>query len=329
MKTLITVIVGLLIVIAVPALVMVAAYRHRSKPEAVRHYETSNPHVTGRTQVSAHRSGAGVMPEETMMALRWCAGNPDFTPDCFEFDLHITKDDVLVLLHDDELDRTSDSEEVFGRAHVRADEMTYAELRRLNMGAKFVSDAGETLYAGLHGDAVPDDLRIVALTDALDYLESVGRFSYIIELKNGGGQGVHAADLLYAALSERKLLDRAVFGSFHGEVSAHVDESCPGFMRGTSPSEVLEFYVASLLGRGDYVPPCRLLQVPFGIPKESRGVNLGTARFINYAHAHDMAVQYWTVNREEDMEYLISIGADCVMSDYPDRLYKVRARMGK
>ena len=329
MKVLFTAIGCFLILAGALALAMLLAYRHRSRPEDIRSYETTNPHITGRTQVSAHRSGAGVMPEETMMALRWCAGNPDFTPDCFEFDLHLTKDDVLVLLHDDELDRTSDSQEVFGRTHVRADEMTYAELRRLNMGAKFVSDAGESPYAGLHGDAVPDDLRIVALTDALDYLESVGRFSYIIEMKNGGELGKRAADLLYAALKERDLLDRAVFGSFHGEVSAHVDADCPGLMRGTSPSEVLEFYLASLLNRKDYVPLCRLLQVPFGIPKESYGVNLGTARFLNYAHAHDMAVQYWTVNREEDMAYLLSLGADCIMSDYPDRLYKVRARMGK
>ena len=317
----------LLILAAVLLAVLLIAYFHRSKPSAVRKYETTNPHIAERTQVSAHRCGAGVMPEETMKALVWCAENPDFTPDWFEFDLHVTKDDVLVLLHDDEMDRTSDSEAVFGKAHVRAGDMTYAELRKLNMGAKFVSDSGESPYAALSGDAVPDDLRIVALADALDYLESVGSFRYIIELKNGGDTGKRAADLLHGILAERGLLDRVLFGSFHGEVSAYVDATYPDLWRGTYASEVLDFYLAALTNKKDYQPPCRALQIPFGIPKESYGVNLGTAQVINYAHAHDMAVQYWTVNDEKDMAYLISIGADCIMSDYPDKLYRVREEM--
>ena len=316
-----------LILLLVVLAVVVCAYRYRSKPDAVRRYETTNPHIAAFTQVSAHRCGAGVMPEETMMGLRWCAENTEFRPDWFEFDLHITKDDVLVLLHDDELDRTSDSEKVFGRAHVRAGEMTYEELRRLNMGAKFVSDAGEAPYAGLSGDAVPDELRIVALEDALDYLESVGSFRYIIEVKNGGEAGMRAADLLYGILAQRGLLDRALFGSFHGEVSGYVDRTHPDLQRGAYGSEVLAFYIAAVTNKKDYEPTCRVLQIPFANWKESYGMNLGTARVINYAHAHDMAVQYWTVNDEKDMAYLISIGADCIMSDYPDKLYRVREQM--
>ena len=319
----------LMVLVLLLAAVLCFAWFHRSRPEQIRAYETTNPHITGRTQVSAHRSGAGVMPEESMKALRWCAENEAFTPDCFEFDLHITRDGVLVLLHDDTLDRTADVEEVFGRTGIRAEEWDYADLRRLNIGAKFVSDAGESPYRDLHGEAVPDDLRIVALTDALDYLETVRPFSYIIEMKNGGELGIRAADLLYRALAERNLLDRAVFGSFHGEVSDYVDARYPDLMRGAHASEVLSFFLAALTNKKDYTPPCRLLQIPFNIPKECHYVNLGTAMLINYAHAHDMAVQYWTVNDERDMRYLLSLGADCIMSDYPDRLWRVREEMGK
>ena len=59
------------------------------------------------------------------------------------------------------------------------------------------------------------------------------------------------------------------------------------------------------------------------------GINLGTAQVINYAHSHDMAIQYWTINNEEDMRYLVSMGADCIMTDYPDKLYRVMVEMGK
>ena len=36
-----------------------------------------------------------------------------------------------------------------------------------------------------------------------------------------------------------------------------------------------------------------------------------------------MAVQYWTINDPGDMAYLASMGADCIMTDYPDVLYSV------
>ena len=42
----------------------------------------------------------------------------------------------------------------------------------------------------------------------------------------------------------------------------------------------------------------------------------------------NMAVQYWTVNDEKDMAYLLSLGVDCIMSDYPDRLWRVKQEMG-
>ena len=41
-----------------------------------------------------------------------------------------------------------------------------------------------------------------------------------------------------------------------------------------------------------------------------------------------MAIQYWTINDEDDMRYLVSMGADCIMTDYPDKLYRVMTEMG-
>ena len=96
-----------------------------------------------QTDISGHRSGGGIEPEETLRAFKNCAENPDFSIDVFEFDLHVTKDDVLVLLHDDTVDRTSDSQQVFGEKDVRPENKTYDELRQLNMGAQFETESGE------------------------------------------------------------------------------------------------------------------------------------------------------------------------------------------
>lgn len=78
-----------------------------------------------------------------MAAFKNCVESKDFQTDIFEFDLHITKDGVLILLHDDTLDRTSDSAEVFGEEDVRPEDKTYEELRTLNMGAKFTAQDGQ------------------------------------------------------------------------------------------------------------------------------------------------------------------------------------------
>ena len=295
--------------------------RHRSNPADVKTYDTTNPLIMARTDVSAHRSGAGIAPEETMMAFRYCVEQEGFEIDVFEFDLHITKDDVLVLLHDDTLDRTSDSAKVFGETNVRPENKTYEELRQLNMGAQFVNDAGEAPYKDL--TEVPDDLRILRVEDVLDYLDANGDFRYIIEIKNSGDLGKKGVDILYGLLKERNLLDSVSFGTIHEEISAYVDEAYPGLRRSASIKEVLRYWLAALTNSKSYEPPCSVLQIPFCEPYLNYGVNLGTATVINYAHAHDMAVQYWTINDPQDMAYLLSMGADCIMTDYPDVLYRV------
>jgi glycerophosphoryl diester phosphodiesterase len=180
-------------------------------------------------------------------------------------------------------------------------------------------------YAGLSGDAVPDDLRILDLDTILDYLEGVKPFRYIIEVKNGGDLGKRSVDILYQALKQRSMVDRVVFGSFQDEVSLYKDEKYPDLVRGAFIKEVVRFYYAALTNAKDYEPAFRVLQLPFDLPENDHHLNLATARIINYAHEHDLAVQYWTINNAEDAEYLMSIGADCVMSDYPDMAYDVRA----
>ncbi|MGN0522166.1 MAG: glycerophosphodiester phosphodiesterase family protein [Eubacterium sp.] len=321
MRKTVKIFIAIICVIAVIAAAMTFAGNYKSDPEDIKQYETDNQYILEKTDISGHRSGGGIAPEETLMAFKNCAENENFKIDVFEFDLHITKDGVLVLLHDDTLDRTSNSLEVFGEEEVRPENKTYEELRQLNMGAKFETDSGEMPYADI--EDVPDDLKILSLDEALDYLTCVGDFKYIIEIKNDGDLGRQGVDILHETLVERNLVDKVIFGTFHKEISAYVDEKYPDMTRSTSIAEVLDFWKAALTDSDSYVPPCEVLQVPYCAPYKNLGLNIATATVMNYAHEHNMAVEFWTVNDEEDMEYLISIGADCIMTDYPDILYSV------
>ena len=313
----------LLCIVVVIAIIGITQFHHRSNPKNLKQYETNNPFITGETAISAHRSGAGEFPEETLAAFRGCAENPDVQLDYFEFDLHMTADDVLVLSHDSTLDRVSDAVTVFGAENVLVRDKTLAELKDLNIAAQFVNDAGETPYTDLHGDAVPDELRILSLDEVLDYLTSAGDYRYIIEIKDGGEVGLAAADQLYATLNERNLLDRVIVGSFRDEVADYITANYPDMHRSASPAEVVQFYFAALTGKTDFTCSYDVLQLPFGNAESSFGINLGTTTVINFAHAHDLAIQYWTVNAEEDMAYLASVGADALITDYPDQAAQV------
>lgn len=61
-------------------------------PAATTYSGEINPYITADAAlVSAHRSGGGIMPENTMLAFESCMNSKDFNTDIFEFDLHITR----------------------------------------------------------------------------------------------------------------------------------------------------------------------------------------------------------------------------------------------
>lgn len=278
-----------------------------------------NPLITplGITMLSGHRAGGGIAPENTMMALKNCVDSPDYELDFFEFDIHLTADGVPVLLHDSTLNRTSNAAEYFGVENVDVGEKTLAELKNLNMGETFVNDSGEAPFAGLRGDDIPDDLRIVSLAEALTYLEASGDYRYIIEIKDSGDKGLEAADKLYATLESFGCTRRTVVGTFHNEVTEYLDSVYPDLPRSAGVNECIKFYVCSLLDLN--VAEGTFPFVALQIPTTDYIINLGTTRVINYAHKNGIAVQYWTINDTKEMFRLQSIGADAIMTDVPDR----------
>lgn len=291
--------------------------------EAYEEYEVNNHNITpyGKTLVSAHRSGGGIFPENTMMAFEGCINSESFKTDVFEFDLHITSDEELIILHDGTLDRTTNAVEYFGKEEIRPENYTYHELRELNFGEAFKTKDGDKPYEGLRGDEIPESLRVANLKDVLDYLESSGNFEYIIEIKNGGELGCRAADRLYEILVQRDMLNKVVVGTFNNNVTEYLDEKYPEFPRSASIAEVVGIYFNSLLGIDKSPEKYKFsaLQIPMG----AWIIDLATTRFVNYAHRHNIAVQYWTINNTEDMELLREIGADCIMSDIPDVAYEI------
>ena len=72
----------------------------------------------------------------------------------------------------------------------------------------------------------------------------------------------------------------------------------------------------------DVSPSYVALQLPYGSNALDNLINLGTREMLNYAHSNDIAVQYWTINKEDEVKLLAENGADCIMTDYPQMAYE-------
>ncbi|MBR5497105.1 MAG: hypothetical protein IKV76_03900 [Clostridia bacterium] len=315
----------ILITLSVIAFVISGLYflvTHQWQDEPVN-YSVTNKYITplGETMVSAHRAGKKLFPQGTMMAFEGCVNSEVFETDIFEFDVRITADEKLIILHDETLDELTDAVEYFGKTENYASDYTYDEIYNLNFGEFFKNKDGETPYKGLRGDDIPDNLRVATVTEALTYLENNGRYYFSIEIKDGGELGIKAADILYEILSEMNIIDRTVVASFNKEVLEHIDENYPDLVRIAYNVEVFGLYLDSLfnIDRPEGYYDFEVLQVP----PDKYVVNLGTSKLVNYAHKNNIAVQYWTINDADKMAFLQDIGADAIITDSPDVGYEV------
>ena len=295
-------------------------YQWQDEP---KEYPATNQYITdlGKTMVLAHRAGRRLFPQGTMMAFEGCINSETFETDIFEFDLRLTKDEKLIILHDDTLDEVSNATEYFGKAENYPEDYTYEEIYNLNMGEFFKNADGEMIYNGLRGEDIPYNLKALTVEDALTYVEENGNYHYSIEIKNSGELGFKAADILYGILSDMNLLDRVIVASFNKDVILYLEENYPDLYRSAYNMEAAGLFIDAIfdIDRPEGYYKFDVLQVP----PDKYIANMGTSRLVNYAHKNNVAVQYWTINDTEKMLFLESIGADGIITDIPDVAYEV------
>lgn len=276
----------------------------------------------GKAIVAAHRSGAMIAPENTLMAFQSCAESKDFEIELFEFDLRRSKDGHLVIVHDKTLDRTTNACEFFGEKNVYIENKTFDEIRQLNLGENYIDQNGNYPYRGLRGVDIPDNLRAVDVEQIFDYLESKKKYLYSIDIKNGGDLGRIAADEFHEILKKRNMLDQVVFATFHQEITNYVDKTYPDFNRSASRLDFFLFYIAA-----SFNLPIKKEWIKFNvlqIPGNQYGfIRPASKRMVTYAHNRGIAIQFWTINDPKEIKRINDIGADCIMSDLPDLCYKV------
>lgn len=252
----------------------------------------------GGVVVLAHRGFSGHFPENTLLAFDRAAALP---VDGLEMDIWATRDDVLVVSHDDSLERTTNG---IGRIP----DYTLAQLQQFDAGYRFTPDGGESYPFRDQGITIP------TMAEVLD------RFTDLwinVDIKHHEPRVV----ALFAELIRRhNAAERLCVGSFSHETVVQFRETCPDVVTLATREEMAELY-AWHLGRLDrfFSRGGRAMQIP---PEQSYlGVTLDltSPKFIEAAHNNDMAVHIWTVNELAEMQRLVEAGVDGLITNYPDR----------
>lgn len=247
--------------------------------------------------VFAHRGGCALGPENTIAAfdLGRAAG-----ADGLELDVHMSSDGVIVVCHDDLLDRTTNANgPIQGR--------TAADLARVDAGHRFTDTAGGFPFRGL-GIGIPT-LR--------DVLARYRDMIIIIEMKEDSaamGRAV-AAEVRAADAVER------VCAAGYGQRSLDAARAAlPEMATGASRPEAQWALYRSIAG----LPVRRAAYNAFQVPETSGWLRIISPRFIRHVHDAGRRIQAWTIDDEPDMRRLLGWGVDGLISNRPDVAVRVR-----
>lgn len=240
--------------------------------------------------VCGHRGASGHAPENTMAAFREAL---EAGADWIEFDVQLSADGELIILHDDTLNRTTNLNQTR-----RPVEFTLAQLREL--------DAGGWFGPGFAGERIP------TLDEVLE--EFKDRLGLNIEIKSRKGfeadNGIEAK--VAEALKRHNLFDieKVIVSSFDSTRLAALhalNEQIPlGALYAPRDNQKNfdPFQLIPVTGARAFHPEFKII----------------TEAMVARAHQENLLINTWTVNELPDMQSMIDLGLDMIITNYPAQL---------
>ena len=279
---------------------------------------------TAGKQLIAHRGASGSAPEHSRAAYTLAL---EQRADFVEQDLAVTKDGVLICLHDDTLERTSNVAQVFPdrftrraffpdpRRHWIANDFTLEELRTLDVGSWFAPPFASE--------------RIVTFQEAVDLVK--GRAGLYPELKSPTLYASRGVDVvqLFVAQVKRNGLDRAESLKTTPMIVQSFDEPTIRRLAFELPS-VPRVLLLESFGRGGMTDArlADIARVATGIAPR-KALIARQPDVVRAAHAAGLTVTAWTFRhkgltgyatvREEMSHFLHELGIDALFTDDPDQ----------
>lgn len=231
----------------------------------------------------AHRGFKGKYPENTMLAFKKAV---EIGADGIEFDVHLSKDGELVIIHDETLERTTD-----GKSLVC--EKTLEDLKKLN---------ASKLYP---------DCEIQRIPTLREYFEFAKDKEIItnIELKNSIIDYEGIEEKVYRLIEEFGLAEKIIISSFNHESLVRFKNIDPNIKCGVLESSRLYKpweYVKNL--GCEYYHPMNFV-VDDELVKKCKDYNIG--------------LNIWFGQSEFDYSLYVKDGVTSLITDYPDRVKEI------
>ena len=264
----------------------------------------------------AHRGGRGLMPENTIPAMKYAV---DLGVTTLEMDTHISADGKVILAHDNYINPlftlTPEGTEIPQKDNQRYPlyTMPYSQIKAFDAGSKGNANFPQQKKIKTH---------IPLLSNLIDtvqnYIKATGKKQvfYNIETKSkpDGDNTLHPApeefvDLLVGVLQKKGIISYTVIQSFDVRTLQVVNRKYP-HIKTSFLIENNKSFEENMTDLG---------YKPFIISPNSR---LVTQDFVNKCHQQNMKVIPWTVNNAEEIAKLKALGVDGIISDYPNLLVK-------
>ncbi|MBR6531783.1 MAG: glycerophosphodiester phosphodiesterase [Clostridia bacterium] len=237
----------------------------------------------------AHRGFSGKYPENTILAFQKAI---EAGADGAELDVHLTKDNVLVVIHDETINRTTGEEGFVA-------DYTYDEISKFDASASFKDVYGFN--------------KIPTLREYFELVKPVDGFITNIELKTGINEYPGIETAVFELIKEFSLEDRIIISSFNHYSVMRFKAIAPGIKCG---------YLT-----GDWIYNFGEYTKNRGVECVHPGFNSLNSNSVAEIKANGVQINTWTVNEAEHVERLYKLGVDSVITNYPDMAKAVIDRL--
>ncbi len=270
-------------------------------------------------EVVAHRGGTTEAPEHTLAAYRQAAV---IGADAVECDVRMTRDGVLVCVHDRRVRSTSN-----GRGVVSA--LRLDELEQFHFGPRksgFRSRWADDEITAVTDEPDVENGLVLTLDRLLEYITATpGTVRLAIETKHPTRHTRKVEEALTDTLRHYGLLGNGRPVEWAGRPAVRMmsfSQLAVRRMADLAPG----IPTVQLIGKR--LRPLRREVLLSGAMAVGPGVGLLRADpdYVADAHAAGKEVHVWTVNRPADMDYLCDLGVDVIITDHPQELLR---RLGR
>ena len=246
--------------------------------------------------VVAHRGNSAHAPEDTLESLRQGMA---LGADAIEFDVRLTGDGRVVVIHDPTVDRTTSGTGAV--AHMRL-----TELQSLDAGYHFTRDGGRTF---------PWRGRGITISTLDAVLEEFHGTPMIVEIKSAD-----AAPETKRLLQHFGVAAHALVGSFRSDALAPFRDS--NIACTAARDDIIRLFARALLPGGPRTLPYQALC----IPPVFNGIPLPVLRFAAMARRAGVCTHVWTVDDPARAKHYWDGGVNAMISNNPGALLAVNVR---